>query len=459
MQVTDVRENKLPRIFLTLIIIFGSITLFVQPFFSAPDEGVHFDNSYRIFHDGQLNTDFGRNAIGIDVATYRNGSFITKYIVDKGDFRQNKLGFNLTYKKIQYLPQAVGMLIGEMIYPSSGVILFFGRLFNLMLYTVGMYFAIKKAKTAQWVMAIVALFPISLQQAASVSYDSFFFVAIFLTFSLVTNLWTKKDPLTPKWYGYIMLSIVMLFLAKSSALAIGLYFITLPTTLFGKNRFTRLVDSVWQLCDKYKKTVISILVLVFLLFLKYEFRNYGGLLRGSQILLNTFTRPDIQSGLDPILTTGIIGNFGWLTHRLPEWVIIIDFIFLTFMAISEKSIDLKKRAVVTGGIIYFLNIILVSLVMYFEWTLNKLKLVDVLFVEGNQGRYYTPFLICLAPIGIFLQNYIKIEITESIKKKLYIGFSIFNFVFFIVLTILYYYTSDAGYSFLQGLSKFFKGLS
>lgn len=44
MQVTDVRENKLPRIFLTLIIIFGSITLFVQPFFSAPDEGVHFDN-------------------------------------------------------------------------------------------------------------------------------------------------------------------------------------------------------------------------------------------------------------------------------------------------------------------------------------------------------------------------------------------------------------------------------
>ena len=173
-------------------------------------------------------------------------------------------------------------------------------------------------------------------------------------------------------------------------------------------------------------------ILVFLLFLRYEFRNYGGLLKGSQILLNTFTRADIQQNLDSLLTSGIIGNFGWLNYRLPEWLVIIDFIFLTIMAISEKHVDIKKRMIVTGGIIYFLNIILVSLVMYFEWTIGRLKMLDNLFVEGNQGRYYTPFLICLAPIGLILQKYIKIEISESNKKIMYIGFSVFNFIYFTI---------------------------
>lgn len=233
---------------------------------------------------------------------------------------------------------------------------------------------------------------------------------------------------------------------------------TLPTVLFGNNYVTRVMDNIWKLCDKYKKTVIMLGILAFLLFLKYEFRNYGGLLKGSQILLNTFTRPDIQTGLDPILTSGIIGNFGWLTHRLPEWVIIIDFIFLTIMAISEKKVDVKKRMIVTGGMVYFLNIVLVSLVMYVQWTLDRLKWVDAVFVEGNQGRYYTPFLICLAPIGLILQKYIKIEISESTKKNLFLGFSVFNFIYFIVLMVLFYYTHDGGVNFLPHLGNLIKGI-
>ncbi|CEN29388.1 MAG: DUF2142 domain-containing protein [Lactococcus sp.] len=459
MQVVDNRQNRVSKVFLILITIFGSITLFVQPLFSAPDEGTHFGIAYSIFHDGKTNNEFKQYRLPVDVASYRDGSFFSKYIVEKGDFKENRLALNLGLRKIQYLPQAVGMLIGEMIYPSYGVIMFFGRLLNLILYIVGMYFAIKKAKIAQWVMAIVALFPISIQQAASLSYDPFFFVAIFLAFSLITNLSIKKEPLTVKWYAYIVGSVMMLFLAKSSALAMGLYFMTLPMVLFGNNYFTQIIDKIWKLCDKYKKTVIMLGILVFLLFLKYEFRNYGGLLKGSQILLNTFTRPDIQQSLDPVLTSGVIGNFGWLNYRLPEWLVIIDFIFLTIMAISEKHVEVEKRMVVTGGIVYFLNIVLVSLIMYFEWTIVTLKLVGSLTVEGNQGRYYTPFLICLAPIGLVLQKYIKIEISESNKKIMYIGFSVFNFIYFIVLTLLYYYTSDAGINFLPRIGNLIKGIN
>ena len=86
-------------------------------------------------------------------------------------------------------------------------------------------------------------------------------------------------------------------------------------------------------------------------------------------------------------------------------------------------------------------------------------MLDNLFVEGNQGRYYTPFLICLAPIGLILQKYIKIEISESNKKIMYIGFSVFNFIYFIVLTLLYYYTNDGGVNFLPHMGDLIKGIN
>ena len=96
--------------------------------------------------------------------------------------------------------------------------------------------------------------------------------------------------------------------------------------------------------------------------------------------------------------------------------------------------------------------------MYVQWTLDRLKWVDAVFVEGNQGRYYTPFLICLAPIGLILQKYIKIEISESTKKNLFLGFSVFNFIYFIVLMVLFYYTHDGGVNFLPHLGNLIKGI-
>lgn len=452
------KKNEIHKIFLVLMIIFGVITLFVQPLFAVPDEGTHFKIEYSIFHNDHKHEDFSRYAMGEDIDAYRNQTFVQKYIKTKGDFKKNPLGFNFNYKKIQYLPAAVGMLIGEMIYPSAGIILFFGRLVTLIFYIFGMYFAIKKAKYAQWVMAFVALLPICIQQAASVSYDPFFFVAIFSAFSLITNLWVKKESLTLKWYGYIIAIMIFLFLAKSSALAMGLYFVTLPMVLFGNNYFTRLVDKFWTFCDKHKKSTILLGCFVFLLLIKHEFQNYGGLLKGIQILFNTFMRADLLNELDSLMTSGIIGNFGWLHYRLPAWVVIINFIVLALLVISEKRVHLDKRVIWTGGLIYFLNILFVSLIMYFQWTVLFLKQPNSLVVQGNQGRYYTPFLICLAPFGVMLRKYIKVDITEIVKRKIFIGKTIFNSVFFIILTLLFYYTKDGGQNYLPYLSEQIRNL-
>lgn len=233
------------KIFAVLVVIFTSITFIIQPVFSVPDEGAHFTNAYSVFHDDPKNENFNayRRQYSNNIDMYRNYTFMEIY-TKKEAYNQDQLAVNLSLRRVQYLPQAVGMLLGQFIYTSAGIVLSFGRLFNLVFYIVGIYFAIKKAKFGKWMMAAVALLPMSIQQAVSISYDVFFFVTLFLTFSLVTNLVTRQERL--KWRDHlpIILIISLLFLAKQSSLVMLLYFFALPVSLIRPNFFIHAIDTV-----------------------------------------------------------------------------------------------------------------------------------------------------------------------------------------------------------------------
>lgn len=195
-----------------------------------------------------------------------------------------------------------------------------------------------------------------------------------------------------------------------------------------------------------------------MLFLQFYFRNYGGLTRGLQVLFNTYFRPDLKQDLDSILVTGVVGNFGVFTHRFPEWFVILDFIFLLLILLNEKPVNLQNRFVFTSSMVFLGNIIMVSLTMYTLWTVGALKQVDSLVANGEQGRYYTPFLICLVPIGIYLRKFITFRISDVIFKRLFIGTMLINFIYFVVLMLLFYYTNDGGVQFIIELSTWMKGL-
>ena len=446
------------KIFAILITIFASITFVIQPLFSVPDEGTHYANAYGIFHNDTKNDNyFAAYRYPNNIDFYRDHKFAKSY-TEKGDYTQDKLALNFTSTSVQYLPAAVGMLLGQWIYPSTGVILSFGRLFNLIFYALAIYFAIKKAKFGQWMMAAVALLPMSVQQAVSVSYDVFFFVTVFLTFSLVTNLVTRQDRL--KWRDYlpIILVICLLFLAKQSSLVMLFYFLALPVSLVRPNFFTSAIDSIWNFFNRYRLIFLVLMALSFLLFIQYYFKNYEGLTRGLQVLFNTFFRPDIKTDLDEILVTGVIGNFGWLTHRLPEWFVILDFIFLFLILLNEKPVKLQNRFVFMSSMIFIGNILMVSLTMFSAWTIGVLKLFDIMFVSGEQGRYYTPFLICLIPLGIYLKKYITVKMSDLVMKRLFVGMLLANFAYFVILTLLFYYTDDGGSQFITQFSSWIRGL-
>ena len=458
--ISRTEKNKsisIEKIYAILVTIFCSITFVIQPIFSVPDEGTHFANAYELFHQDTKNDNFSSYRIPNNIDMYREFQFITSF-TEKGDYNQDDLTLNLTSDKIQYIPSAVGMLVGQWIYPSTGVILSFGRLFNAIFYAVVIYFAIKKAKFGQWMMAAVALLPMSIQQAVSVSYDVFFYVTIFVGFSLITNLVTRQRRMTWKDYLYVGFIICLSLLAKRPSLAILLYFVALPVYLVRPNIITNFVDAIWKFFNRHRLAFVVLIISTVLLFLQYCFRNYGGLSRGLQVLFNTFFRPEIKPDLDPVLITGVVGNFGWLTHRFSEWFVILDFIFLFLILLNEQKIKLQNRFLFTSTMIFLGNILVVSLTMFLFWTINTLKEYDIMYVSGEQGRYYTPFLICLIPLGIYLKKFITVKISDLMMKRLFITVMSINFVYFAILTLLFYYTDDGGMQFMIQFSTWVRGL-
>lgn len=472
-------KYKVENIFLTIALIFGLITVFVQPIFSAPDEFVHFKHAYSTFHNDTdklfeevdkltasipyEGPELNENALNSPEASfafesaYKDGSFIQKYFKDKVT-STGTLGWNLNFSRLVWMPQALGILIGSFVHSSFGVMIIAGRLLNLLVYILAIYFAIKKAKIGQWVMAAIALLPISIQQAASLSYDVLYYVAIFACFSLMSNLWTRKEKIGYKWYLYLFFTALLLFIPKKAALVLGIYFLTLPMRLFGDNKLTRLIDKFWNFWARHKKiALLAILVLFYALFV-YEFRQAGGALRGVQIMFNTFFRPDFYDNMDSVLVTGMIGNFGQMTYRLPGWLVVINFIFLFLLGMTEKEVKLDRRVAVSSVIAYTLVVLMTAIAMFMSWTLNHLQIAGALISLGNQGRYYTPFLIILVPIMLTLKKWVKVEIAEVFKRRVFKLLTIFNLSFFIVLTILFYYTADRGANFLPNLIIWAKNL-
>ncbi|WP_374285545.1 DUF2142 domain-containing protein [Lactococcus sp.] len=447
------KKTKVEKVFIRLALIFGILTVFIQPLFSAPDEYLHFSVAYNVFHtstnefykDGNTLSAINEKSNGY-ITVYQEGSWYKYYFKDKAPYTDSqKLTVHLNISNISRLPQAIGILIATLIYPSWGLMFIFGRLANLLFYSFALYFCIKKAKFGKWPMAAVGLLPISIQQAASMNYDAATYVAVFAVFSLMTNLWTRKEKLDLRWIIYSILVLLLLLVPKASVLVVGIFFVTLPTHLFGDNVFTRLLDKFWDLCSRFKWLVAIVILGAFGLYLKYEFAHYGGLVQGTQILFNTFFRPDIYTNLDNVLVTGMIGNFGQMTYRLPEWLIVFDFIFLFILMTREKEVTLDTRVAVSGVIAFMANILMTAVAVYITWTVPKLPgYLPMMVSLGNQGRYYTPLLILLIPVGIYLNKYIKVEMSDKSTHRMFNFMIIFNLIYFLFLTIMYYYTKDLG---------------
>lgn len=100
---------------------------------------------------------------------------------------------NIDITYVAYIPSAIGIIIGRGLTLSYEHIFMLGKFFNLLMYSILFYFAIKKLKFGKVFLAFIGLIPTTVFMACSYSYDSWVIGFTALGFSYLFNAYQSSD--------------------------------------------------------------------------------------------------------------------------------------------------------------------------------------------------------------------------------------------------------------------------
>lgn len=408
---------KIEKIFLFLAVPCIALFMFLMPVTEAPDEGMHASMAWNIFYDNSKTFEWLKlhqtdviNNESPAPADVNKGKYI-KFFTEKKDFSSDVFSPKFSIKSIIHLPQAIGMLIGKAIYPSLGVIMTCGRLFNALVYIIGIYFLIKSLQAGKLTMLFISLLPMMLQQAASLSYDVLNYVIIAAFFVFYVNLFSDRKFSNKRFIELIIL-VFALWGSKSNNLLLLPFLAMIDFEFEG---VLTILNPIYEFLKKYRKYFIIAVVLLGVVGLYFFLKSRGGTQHFIWAMFNTFFLNQENGHLNTFLTIGIFGYFGWLAVALPLWLIFIDIAVLIIIFFSEdfQATKLEGNA---SALVFPLQVLAIVVGMYFAWTPHILG-PNANISQGAQGRYFTPFLIYLAPLfSIYKSKFdIKMEQKSIIK--------------------------------------------
>ncbi len=310
-----------------------------------------------------------------------------------------------------YLPQAIGILLARIMQLSPTLIAIAGRITNLIAYLLCIYFAIKLIPKEKWknILIVIALLPMSLLVAASLSPDAVIIATLTLAIAYILHLKYVKEKVT--WKDIILLGILFMIPAICKIvyiLAAGLFFI-LPKSKFRTNKeyyilalimvmiialpiliWNRLTQDMVQIAIRTNQP-------------EQIYFTLSNLIRDAYTAGNT-----LYNNTEEYIYT-MIG--GWFTPH------IVNFIFVVFMLLAtfhkdnnQENIYLNKKDKIIISIIVLAIIALIFGGMYVGFTRAESTIV-----EGVQGRYFIPILALI----LILFESDRISLKLSYKKVIY----------------------------------------
>lgn len=437
------REKMTKKNSETIFLIIATFCLVVLVFFmpinKAPDESNHARMAWAITH--QTNKDSIKWMDLVGEKTSKNKmtkQHLQSIYLDKIDLSKEKFEWNITPSNIVHMPQLIGMWMGSVFYPSIGVMFTLARLFNALVYILGIYFIIRKAKFAKLPIVFISLTPIMLQQAASLSYDVINYLAILFFFAILTTFIDKKI-VTIKDLFILFLSVGILYLTKkNNILLIG--FIPFFIKGFSNARVNNIYCKCIRLIKRFRIPVISFILLFSVLISFIALHAKGGFFHFLLIMLNSLIDNNINGDLNSILGVGILGNLGLLQIQLPVWLLFVDFIFLfLLMYIEKEAVSIPPVIGNISVILYMLQVLSIVGGMYFAWTPIVLG-PNANHSVGAQGRYFTPFLIYLYFFVVSRKDFIKMKMEkDTYFRKTLILLIVLNFLIMVYLILCFYY--------------------
>jgi uncharacterized membrane protein len=393
-----------------------------------------------MFNKGGFSAGFSRNFGGGD--EYKTGrNLIKNYIfkpLNPDDVQEQNISAIANYPPASYIGSATGMFVGRLFNCSALMLLYIGRLVNLLIYITFIYFAIKIIPVKKYVLLLLGLIPTALFEGSSLSADSLTIAASYLIIAYFFKLLLVDEKIKGKDIVILSSLTVFLLLSKQIYAGLALLFFMIP-----RSRFTNIKERLVSLIAIFIPAVI--VELLYSMVMKsngYSVNLIGDNFSTVEFVLNLFST--LKISLLNLYIPGVIGSIGYHLSCpvILSYLFLIVLVITTLLDYNKYKLNLKTKIV---PLITFLVIFVIIFLMVSNWSMS---FGGSNVIGGLQPRYFIPIIPLLFIIINFRLLNLKIFNLIKLNEKYFITARVLLIVF-IVSTL-----SIATYSIYTGLQLF-----
>ena len=297
---------------------------------------------------------------------------------------------------LYYFPAAIGITIGRLLHLTNTSLLLVGRLFNLLVYVLLCYIAIRKIPIGKNLLFAIATLPIAMQEAASFSYDCIINGVAFVFLAYAVYAINSENKINTRDICILLFLTMQMALVKGGVyLPLCFIILLIPYERHWKNYLYALFTTIFILCAYMKNNIVGIIKRLLITqkeningFTGGEMYSIGYLIKHPMKLMSLYINTIFVEG-DAYIQGVLGGELGVFQLYMPWFTVFITLIVLILLCKHGKQSNYIKRKMskIWIGLMSFGSVLLVCLSMLVAFTLKSYN-----FIEGVQGRYFMPIL-------------------------------------------------------------------
>jgi len=402
-------------LFVAIGLVFGLLFVYASPPWQANDEDRHFYNAY--FHaTGQNGMRQDGNRVGGDLpanllqaaSSFQGLQFSPTAKLNKSRVEQSALAPldesrtvfydnpNHGQDPLAFAPHIAGIWISRFINSNPVHLLWGARIGGLLAYLAIVFAAIRTIPIHKWVLFAIALTPMALYQASSVTYDTLCIALAFLVVALVVRFACRDRPVSTAELVLFFFVAILERYAKEGYFLLPFLFFIVPRKNIGSNA---------------KMVAIFVLICALFFLPRFTWESYlaslglhGGKALQTDFLFDTGRQLDfyLQRPVEffsylwlnilrqsKIWIAGAVGRFGYAYATLPGAVVFVHVLALLGLSLLDSS---KVHALSWRQKLVAASVAFGSLALIVVGFFVKGSPVGAHEIFGIQGRYFLPIL-------------------------------------------------------------------
>lgn len=437
-------DDRIPALFIVLGLLLGPLYSLLLPPLQAPDEVAHFFRAY-ILSEGhcvaepnilipeqvrRLQTLYPVHLeLSRRITAAELGALARTPLEDDP---KNVVGFNIisVHACVPYLPAAAVINIARHLHAPALDLMYLGRLANLATYLAAVYLALRMIPGLKLLLFALALMPMTLHQAASLSADSLTFAASFLLCAYILKLaFGSNRNISSRDLWSLSVLVVVVSFSKFAACLVPLILLLPPAKFRSAGRRWIFIGIQLAIASS------AVLLWQYLNLPNVErFDSYNAT-QGIHMAGNlqfVYRHPVVSATtmLRTLLSYPVlqqfVGNLGWLCVPLPAWDVAGYASLLCLVALTQNRT--MQLTALHRAIIATIVAAGTAAVFILIWSFNITEaytpevLRGTALVPGIQGRYFIPLAL---PALLLLSNQ-RLRMNARLLTVLVLGLAILS---------------------------------